>query len=175
MLPRKGRDPLHLGEVEDLALEPSHRGFYRDRTDRGRDAGFRKAGDLGLDLGEGKGRALRSERDQGQTAQLLRAVTGIVVDMAFALHEHAAAARREKTQRQMVGERSARQKQRHLLAEQRRHPLLELGDDPLPREFVGGDAAFFGQPDQQPGIFGRRQGQAVGAKMHSAIHSLPLL
>ncbi len=126
MLPRKGGDPLHLGEVEDLALEPAHRGFYRDRADRGRHASFRKAGDLVLDLGEGKGRALRSERDQGQTAQLLRAVTGIVVDVAFALHEHTAAARREKTQREMVGERTARQKQRHLLAEQRRHPLLEI-------------------------------------------------
>jgi hypothetical protein len=33
--------------------------------------------------------------------------------------------------------------------------LLEFGDDPFPREFVGADGALFGQPDQQPGIFGR--------------------
>ena len=104
--------------------------FIEISADRGRDAGFLKAGDLDLDLGKGKGRALRSERDEGQTAQLLRAVSGIVVDMAFALDEHPMAARCEKTQRQMVGERTAGQKERHLFAEQRRHSLLELSDDP---------------------------------------------
>ena len=108
MLPRKGGNPLHLGEVEDLALEPAHRGFYRDHAYRGRDAGVRKAGDLGLDLGEGEGRALWSQGNEGQPAQLLRAVTGVVIDMAFALHENSAAAHRDNTQRQMVGNRTAR-------------------------------------------------------------------
>src|SRR5205807_464120 len=108
VLPCKGGDPLHFGEVEDLALEPAHRGFYRDHAYRGRDASFRKPGDLGLDLGEGEGRALWSQGNEGQPAQLLRAVTGVVVDMTFALHENPAAMRREKTQRQMIGERTAR-------------------------------------------------------------------
>ena len=34
------------------------------------------------------------------------------------------------------------------------HPLLELCNDPVAREFIGGDAAFLGHPGEQPRILG---------------------
>ena len=102
-------DALHLGEVEHLAGDPAHRRFDRDRPDRRRDATLLGACHLGRHLGQAEGRALGRERDQGQPAELRHAIARVVVDMAFPLHQHPAAALREETQRQMVGERSAGQ------------------------------------------------------------------
>jgi len=79
-------DALHLGEVEDLAADTAHRGFDRNRPDRCRDATLLGARDFGCRLGPAKGHSLGRERDQGQPAQLLDAIAGVVVDVALPLH-----------------------------------------------------------------------------------------
>jgi len=113
-------------------------------------------GDLGLDFGKRKARTSRCERDQCQPAQFLHAIAAIVVDVALALHQHPVAARREKPQGKVIGERPAGQKDGRLLAENGSDPPLELGDYSCPREFIGGDPALFGQSKQQMRVFGGR-------------------
>jgi hypothetical protein len=130
-LPRKSGDPLHLGKIEDFTPDPADRGFDRDHPDRRRCASVLGAGGLGLDLSKAEGRAFCGQRDESQPAQRLRAVSRIIVDVALALDQNAAAALRKKSQREVVGQGSARQKHRHLLAEQRRHAVFELGHHPL--------------------------------------------
>src|SRR5215813_3693915 len=78
-------------------------------TPTGVDTRPSSARDLGGRLGEREGRPLRGERDQGQPAQLLRSVTRVVVNVAFPLYEHAAAAPRQDAESEVVGKRSARQ------------------------------------------------------------------
>src|SRR6516162_1018179 len=104
---RDCRDPLHLGEVKDLAKNATHWGLDRDHPDRRRYATFLGPCDLGLHLGQRKSRLLGGERDQCQPAQLLRTIAGVVIDVAFALHDHPVATPCQEAQGKMVGERTA--------------------------------------------------------------------
>src|SRR5215472_3600443 len=101
-LPRKSGDPLHLGKIEDFALDPADRGFDRDHPDRRRYASVLGAGGLGLDLSKAEGRAFGGERDECQPAQRLRAISRIIVYVALALDQDAAATLRETPQREVV-------------------------------------------------------------------------
>src|SRR5204863_2860463 len=83
----------------------------------------------GIRLGPVERGALAAERHERQGRELLRAVAGVVVEMALRLHQHAALVARQRAYREMVGERAARQEYRGLLAEQPR----ELGLQPLDR------------------------------------------
>jgi len=51
--------------------------------------------------------------------------------VAFSLHQYAAPAPREEAEREMIGERPARQKDGGLLAEHHRHSLFEPRNDTI--------------------------------------------
>src|ERR1700751_485110 len=149
LLAREQDDALHLGEVEGLAENPAYWGFDRNHSDRGRHATFLGAGDLRLDLSEGERSALGRKGNQGQPAELLRAIARVVVNVALALHEDATAAPRQKTKREVVGERPARHEYGHFLAEDRGHALFERCDSAIPRELISGDPAIRRKAGQQ--------------------------
>jgi hypothetical protein len=163
------RDPPHLGEVEDFPGEAAYRRFDRDHPHRCPHAPRLGALDLGRSLLQYEARPLGCERDQGQADQLLRPVTRVVVDVAFPLHQHAAAALCKQAQRQIVGECAARQKNRRFLAQHRRHALFQLGDDAITRKLVGLNPALLCAAGKQACIVGRRERQAVGAEVHPVI------
>ena len=81
----------------------------------------------------GEGGAARRQRHQRQAAQLLGAIALVVVEVAFVLHQHPAAASREQAERKVVGQGAGRHEHRRLLAEQRRHPRFEFADDAVAR------------------------------------------
>src|SRR6266481_1843448 len=110
-------DTLHLVEVEDLADHAAHRRLDRDHPDRGRYATLLGALDLSRHFRQTEARTTGRKRDQGQTAQLLRAVAGVIVDMALPLHQYPAAAARQDAQCQVVGQCPAGQEEGRLLAE----------------------------------------------------------
>ena len=169
LLAREQDDALHFGEVEGLAENPAYRGFDRDHSDRCRHATLLSASDLRCDFGEGEGCSLGRKGNQGQPAQLMRAVARVVVNVALALHEDATAAARQKTKREIVGERPARYEHRHFLAEHRGHALFERCDNATPRELVSGDPAIRREAGQQLRILRRGQRQPVRTEVNSPI------
>src|SRR6516162_11102204 len=160
---------LHLGEVEDLADDTAHRGFDRNRPNGRRDAALAGTRDLGCSLGQVKRRSLERERDQYQSAQLLHAIAGVVVDVALPLHQYSAAVPRKEAERQMVGERPAGQEDSGFFPEHRRYPLFKLRDDAIPRELVGDDPATPRESRQQTSIFDRRQRQTIRSEVDAVV------
>ncbi len=137
------RDRPHFRRVERLAGHPAHRRLDRDRADRHRDPHLRRARRRLLDFGQGNRRAPRRQRHQRQPAEMLGAVAFVIPQMAFLLHQHpppaplaSACAPRDGWPSVPVGRNTAA-----LLAEQRRHPLFEFGDDPAARIIIDLDAA----------------------------------
>ncbi len=158
--PRLRGDPAGLGRVEGLAVQPSHRRLDRDRPDwRGHAARGAALNGGRRFLPSERGLA-RRQRDESQLRELLGTVAGIVVEMADVLNENAAPRARERSNRQVVGERARRHEDRGLLAEQRRELLLQGLDRAAAGVLVGIDAVLR-EPCQQLGVRGGRELEAV--------------
>lgn len=91
MLAGEAGDPPEFGETESGAVHPAHRRFDRNRADRDRDACVGRRGRLGCDLFQRKGGAAGGQRHQVETAQLLRAVALVAIEVTFTLNQYAAA------------------------------------------------------------------------------------
>jgi hypothetical protein len=89
----------------------------------------------------------------------------LVVEVALALDQDSAAVARQEPEREVVGERASRQKDRRFLAEQRRHVRFQLGDDAVARIIVLGDAAGLGNFGEQPRVGRRGQREPVRAEL----------
>jgi hypothetical protein len=81
----KSGDARHLAKIEYLAVAAPHRRFDRDRTHWRAHPAVLFARNLGDDFVERETGPPNTERDQGEPAQLLRAIAAITVEVAFAL------------------------------------------------------------------------------------------
>src|SRR5689334_5203502 len=86
---RPGSHPLHLLEVEALALAAPHGGLHLDRSDRRGDATVLRIVRGGLDVLQREGRLSARQGYQVQTAERLRAIALVVEQVALRLNQDA--------------------------------------------------------------------------------------
>jgi len=104
----------YLGQGVGRVEAPSERRFERDATD----VCFHAPGGCLIQrCGDGFGGKDTCDRNKIQTAQLLRTVTGIIVDMTIGLDDDPLAGSRQASQSQVIGHRPGRQENRRFLAE----------------------------------------------------------
>ena len=118
-------------------MEPPHGRLDRDRAHRNGHAPRRAAVDRARGLLPRERSLSGRERHERQLRELLRAIPGVVVEVADVLDEHAPPRSRQRAHRQVVRERARGQEDRRLLAEQRRELLLERLDLAAARVLVG--------------------------------------
>ena len=140
---------------------PPDRRLDRDHRHRAGHAAARRPRDDLLHLVEAEPRAPRRERHQGDAAQRLHAVAGVVEEVALGLHDGAAGAAGERAHRQVVGERPGRQEDGALLAEHPGEVLLERRDGAAVGVAVALDPPVAGQLRPERRRLRRSQPEAV--------------
>ena len=159
---RERGDPIHLGLIERFPEATPYRCLNGDDGHRPRNAPAARSVDHLLDVVEGEGGPSWSQGHQGHGAQRLDAVTRVIEQVAFRLHNGAAAGpSRQPTHGQVIGQGPGRHEHRAFFPQQCRALLLQRFDDTAVRVGIGRNQVLVGQVGQQPPLIAGGQTQTV--------------